>query len=809
MGCFNSHNKSKLDNIAKYASDDETVQMRKIGNNKVVRDTLRNFKHPRRKFKKKTFSQNNHINININVKYFSECNTSNILLDTSDAFANSYYTYDTAKKIKKNDVYDYFTFEGKFANIYNNNIEKRNETNIANYSTVDVYQRLNCGNAIYINIDVYSAVIWDNIAISQLISEDDVQANVIAIEIDDNANSRQYIYLNKKSDAHNTKGNDNKIFYPFAPEKNSNNIFRYSFAVEHFKNKYGIVKITMKLLKYMKDEHLLVSANESIYFSVKDNKENEKYPMYTNLYYEKTNAKIANVILDVSYKKENEDTDYDANYSNAFFAFPYIEYAYCDYCEDDNDNANIFANYASNCKFNSVSDIDAIDLSREQFEEVLEKNKTNANELINLLLHVSKRFYIFEIVKRIAKINFTLKKKQKNVIIANLIAKLSQIDQNDTKNDLLTEMILKCIYTLIECFPISTSNENLIANIIINKVIHSSNENILYFAIVILSKIIDTKNKKSLVMNTLCSNHNTIIKMLIYLLSSELCDKYTLMSISIMKILILYFQSNNNTQNISSIFNEDLFVKLIHKFKHFSLTVSLLLQLYSQFPQIVILNSISILKQIFFDFSKVKNATIIEPIIAILKNQIKFLTSKQCVNDTFTSQKFNEIIFIFTSSFTFLRLNFATIPLHSVLIITYTISNIINNVNANIYDGMYRVLYLNQINEKIIDLLLAMFASKDANYNDVIITDKVLLMRMMFYSMNIILNVYKTFKNSVSLITAKKIVLIVKKLQEMDKMFTLSNDNSIKGYCDYYLRYKNMMISLLNMAVRVIKENSK
>ena len=402
-----------------------------------------------------------------------------------------------------------------------------------------------------------------------------------------------------------------------------------------------------------------------------------------------------------------------------------------------------------------------------------------------------------------------MKKKQKNVIIANLIAKLSQIDQNDTKNDLLTEMILKCIYTLIECFPISTSNENLIANIIINKVIHSSNENILYFAIVILSKIIDTKNKKSLVMNTLCSNHNTIIKMLIYLLSSELCDKYTLMSISIMKILILYFQSNNNTQNISSIFNEDLFVKLIHKFKHFSLTVSLLLQLYSQFPQIVILNSISILKQIFFDFSKVKNATIIEPIIAILKNQIKFLTSKQCVNDTFTSQKFNEIIFIFTSSFTFLRLNFATIPLHSVLIITYTISNIINNVNANIYDGMYRVLYLNQINEKIIDLLLAMFASKDANYNDVIISDKVLLMRMMFYSMNIILNVYKTFKNSVSLITAKKIVLIVKKLQEMDKMFTLSNDNSIKGYCDYYLRYKNMMISLLNMAVRVIKENSK
>ena len=122
---------------------------------------------------------------------------------------------------------------------------------------------------------------------------------------------------------------------------------------------------------------------------------------------------------------------------------------------------------------------------------------------------------------------------------------------------------------------------------------------------------------------------------------------------------------------------------------------------------------------------------------------------------------------------------------------------------------MYRVLYLNQINEKIIDLLLAMFASKDANYNDVIISDKVLLMRMMFYSMNIILNVYKTFKNSVCVITAKKIVLIVKKLQEMDKMFTLSNDNSIKGYCDYYLRYKNMMISLLNMAVRVIKENSK
>ena len=121
MGCFNSHNKSKLDNIAKYASDDETVQMRKIGNNKVVRDTLRNFKHPRRKFKKKTFSQNNHINININVKYFSECNTSNILLDTSDAFANSYYTYDTAKKIKKNDVYDYFTFEVKFSNIYDNN----------------------------------------------------------------------------------------------------------------------------------------------------------------------------------------------------------------------------------------------------------------------------------------------------------------------------------------------------------------------------------------------------------------------------------------------------------------------------------------------------------------------------------------------------------------------------------------------------------------------------------------------------------------------------------------------------------------
>lgn len=804
MGCFNSHNKSKLDDIAKYTSDDENIQMTKIENNKTILNTLCNFKQPRRKFKKKTFSQNNHINININVKYFSECNTSNILLDNADTM-NSYYTYDTEKKNKKNDIYDYFTFEGKYANIHNNN-EKRNDVNIVNYSTIDVYQRLNCGNTIYINIDIYSAVIWDNIAISNLINENDVQANVIAIEIDDNANSRQYIYLNKKNDSHNTKGGN--IYYPFAPEKNTNNIFRYSFTIQHFKNKYGIIKITIKLLKYMKDECLLVSANESIYFSVKDNKENEKYPMYTNLYYEKTNAKIANVILDVSYKKENENTNYDMNYSNAFFIFPYIEYLYCDYCEDDNDNANIFPNYASNRKFNSVSDIDEIELSREQFEEVLEKNKTNANELINLLLHVSKRFYIFEIVKRIAKINFTLKKKQKNIIISNLIAKLSLIDENDTKNDLLTEIILKCIYILIECFPTSTSNENILSNIIINKVIHNSNENILYLAIVILSKIIDTKNKKSLVMNNLCSNHTIIIKILIYLLSSELCDKFTFMPISIIKILILYFQNNNNnTQNTSLIFNEDLFVKLVNKFKHLSLTISLILQLYSLFHQTIILNSISILKQIFFDFSKSKNTIIIEPIIAILKNQIKYLISKQCINDTFTSQKFNEIIFIFTSSFTFLRLNFTTIPLHSVLIITYTISNIINNIN--IYDGMYRVLYLNQINEKIIDLLFMMFASNNVNYNDVIINDKVLLMRMMFYSMNIILNVYKAFKKSVSIITAKKIVLIVKKLQEKDKMFTLSNDSSIKGYCDYYLRYKNMMISLLNMAVRVIKENGK
>ena len=77
-------------------------------------------------------------------------------------------------------------------------------------------------------------------------------------------------------------------------------------------------------------------------------------------------------------------------------------------------------------------------------------------------------------------------------------------------------------------------------------------------------------------------------------------------------------------------------------------------------------------------------------------------------------------------------------------------------------------------------------------------------MRMIYYAMNIAVDIAVTF-NDIDVNKAKRMIMLVKILQKND-----NNDvnNTSKGFKDYYLRYKNMMIKFLNIAIKVIKDTN-
>ena len=182
---------------------------------------------------------------------------------------------------------------------------------------------------------------------------------------------------------------------------------------------------------------------------------------------------------------------------------------------------------------------------------------------------------------------------------------------------------------------------------------------------------------------------------------------------------------------------------------------------------------------------------IIEPIIALIKSHINLMTFCEDINII------NNIAIILTTTLSYIKLNASSLPLHNSIVICYTTFRIINEVvNAT----FRRVLYLNQIEDKIIDVLFTFYASTPKEN----IQDRILSMRMIYYAMNIAVDIAVTF-NDIDVNKAKRMIMLVKILQKND-----NNDvnNTSKGFKDYYLRYKNMMIKFLNIAIKVIKDTN-
>ena len=182
---------------------------------------------------------------------------------------------------------------------------------------------------------------------------------------------------------------------------------------------------------------------------------------------------------------------------------------------------------------------------------------------------------------------------------------------------------------------------------------------------------------------------------------------------------------------------------------------------------------------------------IIEPIIALIKSHINIMTFCEDINII------NNIAIILTTTLSYIKLNASSLPLHNSIVICYTTFRIINEVvNAT----FRRVLYLNQIEDKIIDVLFTFYASTPKEN----IQDRILSMRMIYYAMNIAVDIAVTF-NDIDVNKAKRMIMLVKILQKND-----NNDvnNTSKGFKDYYLRYKNMMIKFLNIAIKVIKDTN-
>ena len=675
---------------------------------------------------------------NINIKYCGDINT--MVTDVD------------------NNV-EYITFKNpSIAPLYLDTPEEK--TNIA-YSSIDVYNRLNVELPIDVMLSVHSITIWNinEVLLYIDIDKEKISSYVLSISIDEDITSREWYPLVHIED---------NVYKPMMTSADTSYV-SYMKEVLRFNNKKGIIKIAMRIYAYLEDEQLIEIGNSDVFFGTKINKSHVKYNMYKNLYYEMTNMKIANILIDVSYENRIKEISIEEK-CQMITMYPYIEYLYNDY--DMKDNKAILGD--EKIRFNSVGDISYIDINGEQFDILIDSCKNDTDSIVEIFMKINKRFFLYDMINRISTMTTLINKKQKKMIATVLINKLRYLSIDDKANDLLFISIIKCITHLLSSLT-SALNASLI-KIIIEKVIYHKNEKVIYYVIDLLSKLF---NERTQIDNEV----DRLIQILIFHLSSKV--QFTnILPINILSLLVTIIKKYQR----SSFLTSSLFIIVYKAKKEYKKPLSLLIQLYTLSDSEV---DIDVLKKVKKILMRHHSLIIIEPIIALIKSHINIMTFCEDINII------NNIAIILTTTLSYIKLNASSFPLHNSIVICYTTFRIINEVvNAT----FRRVLYLNQIEDKIIDVLFTFYASTPKEN----IQDRILSMRMIYYAMNIAVDIAVTF-NDIDVNKAKRMIMLVKILQKND-----NNDvnNTSKGFKDYYLRYKNMMIKFLNIAIKVIKDTN-
>ena len=742
MGCFlksTSSLKGEDAIKAKTVDNDKVVFVTSTEDAKTVDNNEYDMTYPTgEKAPIQTSLQN--INININVKYCGDINT---MVTDVDNYV------------------DYITFKNpSIAPLYLDTPEEK--INIA-YSSIDVYNRLNVDLPIDVMLSVYSITIWNiNEVLSYIdIDKEKISSYVLSISIDDDITSREWYPLEHVED---------NVYKPMMTSADSSYV-SYMKEVLRFSNKKGIIKIAMRIYAYLEDEQLIEIGNSDVFFGTKINKSHVKYNMYKNLYYEMTNMKIANILIDVCYENRIKEMSVEEK-SEMITMYPYIEYLYNDY--DMKDNKAILGD--EKIRFNSVGDIAYIDINEEQFDILIDKSKNDTDSIVEIFMKINKRFFLYEMINRISTMTTLINKKQKKMIVTVLINKLRYLSIDDKANDLLFISIIRCITHLLSSLN-SALNSSLI-KILIEKVIYHKNEKVIYYVIDLLSKLINDKTQ-------IDEEVDRLIQILIFHLSSKV--QYTnILPINILSLLVTIIKKYQR----SSFLTSSLFIIVYKAKKEYKKPLSLLIQLYTLSDSEV---DIDVLKKVKKILMRHHSLIIIEPIIALIKSHINIIKFCEDLNII------NNIAVILTTTLSYIKLNASSLPLHNSIVICYTTFRIINEVVNSTFK---RVLYLNQIEDKIIDVLFTFYASTPQEN----IQDRILSMRMIYYAMNIAVDIAVTF-NDIDVNKAKRMILLVKILQKNDNNDVNSNNTS-KGFKDYYLRYKNMMIKFLNIAIKVIKDSN-
>ena len=742
MGCFlksTSSLKGEDAIKAKTVDNDKVVFVTSTEDAKTVDNNEYDMTYPTgEKAPIQTSLQN--INININVKYCGDINT---MVTDVDNYV------------------DYITFKNpSIAPLYLDTPEEK--INIA-YSSIDVYNRLNVDLPIDVMLSVHSITIWNiNEVLSYIdIDKEKISSYVLSISIDDDITSREWYPLVHVED---------NVYKPMMTSADSSYV-SYMKEVLRFSNKKGIIKIAMRIYAYLEDEQLIEIGNSDVFFGIKINKSHVKYNMYKNLYYEMTNMKIANILIDVCYENRIKEISVEER-SEMITMYPYIEYLYNDY--DMKDNKAILGD--EKIRFNSVGDIAYIDINEEQFDILIDKSKNDTDSIVEIFMKINKRFFLYEMINRISTMTTLINKKQKKMIATVLINKLRYLSIDDKANDLLFISIIRCITHLLSSLT-SALNSSLI-KILLEKVIYHKNEKVIYYVIDLLSKLINDKTQ-------IDEEVDRLIQILIFHLSSKV--QYTnILPINILSLLVTIIKKYQR----SSFLTSSLFIIVYKAKKEYKKPLSLLIQLYTLSDSEV---DIDVLKKVKKILMRHHSLIIIEPIIALIKSHINIMTFCEDLNII------NNIAVILTTTLSYIKLNASSLPLHNSIVICYTTFRIINEV---VNSTFRRVLYLNQIEDKIIDVLFTFYASTPQEN----IQDRMLSMRMIYYAMNIAVDIAVTF-NDIDVNKAKRMILLVKILQKNDNNDVNSNNTS-KGFKDYYLRYKNMMIKFLNIAIKVIKDSN-
>lgn len=747
MGCFlktTSSHKGEDAIKAKTVDNDKIVFVNSTDDNKTVDNNEydTNMVYPTgEKAPIQTSLQN--LNININVKY-CDCNDINTMVTDVDNYV------------------DYITFKNPSISPLYIDTPSSEKNNIA-YSSIDVYNRLNVDLPIDVMISVHSITIWNiNEVLSYIdIDKEKISSYILSISIDDDITSREWYPLTNIED---------NVYKPMMTSADSLYV-NYIKEVLRFNNKKGIIKISMNIFAYMEDEELVEIGNSEIYFGTKINKNHVKYCMYKNLYYEMTNMKIANILIDVSYEHRIKEVYDKEEKSEMITMYPYIEYLYNDY--DMKENKAMLSD--DKIRFNSVGDIAYIDINEEQFDTLIDNCKNDVDSVVEIFMKINKRFFLYEMINRISTMTMLINKKQRRTISTILINKLRAMSIDDKANDLLFIAIIRCISFLSSSLT-NALNSSLI-KILIEKIIYHKSEKVIYHVIDLLSKLL---NDKSQIDNEV----DRLIQILIFHLSSKV--QYTnILPVNILSLLVTIIKKYQR----SSFLTSSLFIIVYKAKKQCKKPLSLLIQLYTMNDSEI---DIDVLKKVKKILMRHHSLIIIEPIIALIKSHISIMTFCEDLNII------NNIAVILTTILSYIKLNASTLPLHNSIVICYTTFRIINEV---VNSTFRRVLYLNQIEDKIIDVLFTLYSSTPRED----IQDRILSMRMIYYAMNIAVDIAVTF-NDIDVNKAKRMILLVKILQKNDNNDV--NNNTSKGFKDYYLRYKNMMIKFLNIAIKVIKDSN-